>query len=105
MKDNKGFIFLILLVLVAMHVANGQGTESSRAPSSVSETKLDTTSVSNHTFKYTYSGQAWQVDVNNKKWADAFDEAAQKCFKHFYKKGTGEQTGLDVIDVCANPSY
>lgn len=35
---------------------------------------------------------------------DAFEKAADACFKHFKNgKKLTEDRGLDIIDVCANP--
>jgi len=47
------------------------------------------------TFKYSRTAASYE---------EAFEDAAQACFKHF-KSGRrlSENEGLDIIDVCANP--
>lgn len=57
-----------------------------------------------YTFKYQLSGQSLEIKRSAGSYEEAFDTAAQQCFK-FYK-GSGkvsEDRGLDIIDVCANP--
>ncbi|MGZ3772093.1 MAG: hypothetical protein ACXVCY_08580 [Pseudobdellovibrionaceae bacterium] len=55
-------------------------------------------------FKYSLSGQTFEVRHPAGSYEEAYEKAAQKCFD-FYK-GSGkvsENRGLDIIDVCANP--
>lgn len=59
---------------------------------------------STYTFKFQYSGEVLEIRKPASSYEDAFDQAAQECFRHF--KGAGrisEDKGLDIIDVCANP--
>lgn len=56
------------------------------------------------TFKYSLSGESLEVKRKAASYEEAFETAAQDCFKHF--KGTSyltEDRGLDIIDTCANP--
>ena len=46
-------------------------------------------------FKYSRTAASYE---------EAFEDAAQACFKHFKNgKHLSENAGLDIIDVCANP--
>lgn len=57
-----------------------------------------------YTFKYSLSGSTFEVKRTAASYEDAFEQAAQQCFKYY--KGSGkvsEERGLDIIDVCANP--
>ena len=57
-----------------------------------------------YVFKYSLSGKTLEIRKPASSYEDAFEQAAQQCFK-FYK-GSGklsEDRGLDIIDVCANP--
>lgn len=57
-----------------------------------------------YTFKYNFSGKTLQLRELAGSYEEAYEQAAQQCFK-FYK-GAGkvsEDRGLDIIDVCANP--
>lgn len=55
-------------------------------------------------FKYKLSGKTLEIRSPANSYEEAFEQAAQQCFKHY--KGNGkisENRGLDIIDVCANP--
>ncbi|MNK08136.1 hypothetical protein D3C87_260640 [compost metagenome] len=57
-----------------------------------------------YTFKYNLSGETLEIRRPAQSYEDAFEAAAQQCFRHY--KGSGkvsEDRGLDIIDVCANP--
>ncbi|MEN0058694.1 MAG: hypothetical protein AAGB31_07655 [Bdellovibrio sp.] len=57
-----------------------------------------------YAFKFKLQGQSLELREPAHSYDEAFDRAAQKCFKFF--KGSGpvsENRGLDIIDVCANP--
>ncbi len=63
-----------------------------------------TDSSKDYTFKYQMSGEKLEITRSADSYEEAYEQAAQQCFKHF--KGTGslsEDKGLDIIDVCANP--
>lgn len=63
-----------------------------------------TANTKDYTFKYQLSGEKLEITRNADSYEEAYEQAAQQCFKHF--KGTGslsEDRGLDIIDVCANP--
>ena len=48
--------------------------------------------------------ETWLHKETANSYEDAFDSAAQQCFRHY--KGEGKVTedrGLDIIDICANP--
>lgn len=56
------------------------------------------------TFKYKLSGQVFEVKRSAASYEEAFEVAADTCFKHFKGEGqVSEDRGLDIIDVCANP--
>lgn len=57
-----------------------------------------------YTFKYQLSGEKLEITRSADSYEEAYEQAAQQCFKHF--KGNSflsEDRGLDIIDVCANP--
>ena len=57
-----------------------------------------------YSFKYSLKGDSLEIRRPAQSYEDAFEAAAQQCFNYY--KGSekiGEQRGLDIIDVCANP--
>lgn len=57
-----------------------------------------------YTFKYMLKGESLQIKMQGKDQEEAFDRAAQQCWKHYIKKQKfTSDYGLDVIDICANP--
>jgi hypothetical protein len=57
-----------------------------------------------YSFRFKMNGETFEYTQKASSYDQAFERAAQTCFKHF-KKGQrlNESTGLDIIDVCANP--
>lgn len=57
-----------------------------------------------YTFKFKFENQVFEYSQKSTSFEEAFDKAAQACYKHF-KAGRrlSEDRGLDIIDVCANP--
>lgn len=57
-------------------------------------------------FSFKYKAETFEITKKAKDEYAALDSAATECFRHF-KKSEGnhlsEKTGLDIIDVCANP--
>ena len=61
-------------------------------------------SVKEYNFKFKMSGQTLELTEQAASYEEAYERAAQQCFRHF--KGQSrvtESRGLDIIDVCANP--
>lgn len=58
-----------------------------------------------YTFKFQYRGESLEVRKPANSYEDAFEQAADTCFRHFKgnKAKISEDEGLDIIDVCANP--
>ncbi len=57
-----------------------------------------------YTFKYKLAGDILEIRKPAASYEDAFEQAAQQCFKYFKGHGqVSEDRGLDIIDVCANP--
>jgi hypothetical protein len=56
-------------------------------------------------FVTTYNGGTLQFKTEAKTWEEAYTKEAQFCFDFFTKrvKLMTEETGLDIIDACANP--
>ncbi|MGZ3771638.1 MAG: hypothetical protein ACXVCP_19365 [Bdellovibrio sp.] len=57
-----------------------------------------------YVFKYNLSGESLEIRSPANTYEEAYEKAAQQCFRHY--KGAGkvsENRGLDIIDVCANP--
>ncbi len=50
------------------------------------------------------NSETYEYSLNASSYEEAFDKAAQSCFRHF-KQGrrVSQDQGLDIIDVCANP--
>ena len=62
-------------------------------------------SVKTYTFSYkTPKSQPLQIKMSAKSYEEAFKAAAKDCFKKL-TQGVypGEEKGLDIIDICANP--
>jgi hypothetical protein len=55
-------------------------------------------------FKFKHKGDKFEYTQKEDSYEEAYEKAAQACFRH-YKAGrhVSEDTGLDIIDVCANP--
>lgn len=54
--------------------------------------------------KSTQNVEVFEFSSTAPSYEDAFERAADACFKHFKNgKKLTEDSGLDIIDVCANP--
>lgn len=57
-----------------------------------------------YVFKYKMAGNSLEIKRSAPSYEDAFEGAAQECFKYYKGQGrVSEDRGLDIIDVCANP--
>jgi len=57
-----------------------------------------------YAFKFNLQGDVYEYNQKAATYEEAFEQAAQACFSHFKAgKKVGEQRGMDIIDVCANP--
>jgi hypothetical protein len=59
-----------------------------------------------YTFKFKLKGETLEIRRPASTYEEAYEKAASSCFDHFRKAYGGrvsEDTGLDIIDVCANP--
>lgn len=59
-----------------------------------------------YTFKYKYEGEVLEIRRPAGSYEEAFEKAADACFRHYKTLKGGrlsEDQGLDVIDTCANP--
>ncbi|MFN7262686.1 MAG: hypothetical protein ACK5P6_05410 [Pseudobdellovibrionaceae bacterium] len=57
-----------------------------------------------YSFRFKMHGETFDYSQKAASYDQAFERAAQTCYKHFKKgKRLSESTGLDIIDVCANP--
>lgn len=58
-----------------------------------------------YTFQFEYAGERLEVRRPAHSFEDAYEHAAEVCFKHYkeLKQNLTEDDGLDIIDVCANP--
>jgi hypothetical protein len=56
-------------------------------------------------FKYKVSkSQSFQIQKKAASFEDAFKAAAKDCYKQMTQgKYPGEEKGLEIIDICANP--
>ncbi len=55
-------------------------------------------------FKFQYQGEKLEIEKPAGSYEEAFQKAAEICFKHYRQgKALSEDQGLDIIDVCANP--
>ena len=57
-----------------------------------------------YSFKFHLKGEKFEYSQKSATYEEAFERAAKACYQH-YKGGRhlSEDTGLDIIDVCANP--
>ena len=55
-------------------------------------------------FKFSLKGATFEYKQSSSSFEEAYERAAKACYSH-YKDGKRltEDTGLDIIDVCANP--
>lgn len=62
-------------------------------------------SIKTYTFSYkTPKNQSLQIKMNAKSYEEAYKAAAKDCFQKLtHGKYPGEEKGLDIIDICANP--
>lgn len=55
-------------------------------------------------FQFKYASESLVLETKAKNFEEALPRLAQVCFDHFKKNvKLTESTGLDIIDVCANP--
>lgn len=58
----------------------------------------------NYSFKFKLNTQTYEYSAKSSSYEDAFEKAAQSCYKHFKgSRSISEDQGLEIIDVCANP--
>lgn len=57
-----------------------------------------------YSFRFNLKGQILELSQKGESYNEAYEKAAQACFKYF-KGGRhiSQDRGLDIIDVCANP--
>ena len=56
-------------------------------------------------FQFKMQGETFRYELQETSFQQAFEIAAQACFRHFKgSRSVSENRGLDIIDVCANPS-
>lgn len=57
-----------------------------------------------YAFKFKMNQETYEYTASSTSYEDAYEKAAKSCYQHF-KGGRriSEDTGLDIIDVCANP--
>ncbi len=83
----------LLIVAAFMTMAQSAGAWISTAPAQ-----------KEYNFKFQLKGQTLELKKSAVSYEDAFEAAAQQCFKFFKGEGRiSEERGLDIIDVCANP--
>jgi hypothetical protein len=55
-------------------------------------------------FKFSFQTKVYENEQRAGSWDEAYERAAQSCFSHFKgSRGIAKETGLDIIDACANP--
>jgi hypothetical protein len=55
-------------------------------------------------FSFKLKSRNYKTETRAKSFEEAFEQAAKDCYTH-YKNGlpVTEESGLDIIDACANP--
>lgn len=87
---------LLILGLVFVFILNLSLSASAATPEDAGDRQF--------VFKFKLKGETYEYSQRSGSYEEAFEKAAQACFKH-YKGGrrVSEDQGLDIIDVCANP--
>ena len=104
-------ILMVTLLLAANYFAsdmlifkNQSGSQRSPA-SSVERIKNNSSAGKIWSFKYKdLSKQSFSIKKEAKSYEEAYKSASKECFKILTDgKYPGEEKGLDIIDICANP--
>jgi hypothetical protein len=93
--------FLALSFTVTHHYSDSpQLKSSSRAPASVS-----VSSKKSWAFQYKdLTKKPFQIKKEASSYEEAYKSASRECFQQLTGgKYPGEEKGLDIIDICANP--
>ena len=94
MKKQIRFYALLMMYVFTM-AAPIAFAATDRSPSS---------SAKEFTFKYQYKNDRLEIKTKSNSWEEAFQMASQQCFTKLTKnRDINYDTGMDVIDVCANP--
>jgi hypothetical protein len=92
--------FLALSFSINNHYSDSTELKASRAPASASLTAKKSWS-----FKYKDLAQKpFQIKKEASNYEEAYKSASRECFQQLTGgQYPGEEKGLDIIDICANP--
>ncbi len=92
--------FLALSFSINNHYSDSVEFKTSRAPASAS-----LTSKKSWSFQYKdLSKKPFQIKKEAFSYEEAYKSASHECFQQLTGgKYPGEEKGLDIIDICANP--
>ena len=99
---NLILVFFVLAVLVVHNVSDNSNSNRGPASESVDAWPQWKTKEGSYKFFFRYKGELLVIEKKTQS-TEAYNQASLECFKHFNKVYVDEETGLDVIDVCANP--
>ncbi len=99
---KAALVILVLLVtnfVASVHLTRHKIEDSQRAPAS--------SQLENKTWSFKYKDltkQSFSIKKQAKNYEEAFKSASKECFQ-ILTDGVypGEEKGLDIIDICANP--
>ncbi len=92
--------FLALSFSINLHYADSTEMKTVRAPASASLTAKKSWS-----FKYKdLTQKPFQIKKEASSYEEAYKSASHECFQQLTDGHyPGEEKGLDIIDICANP--
>lgn len=102
-RNIKGLLFVFLIFLITLNFVKSCKSQPVRTTVSA-PTADDPQKMKSFSFVYKFKSEIFTQQVKSTSQELAFKESARKCFDHFTKgKYPGEETGLSIIDSCANP--
>lgn len=92
--------FLALSFTVTNHYSDSTELKGSRAPASATESARKSWA-----FQYKdLAKKPFQIKKEASSYEEAYKSASRECFQQLTGgKYPGEEKGLDIIDICANP--
>ena len=95
----------LVLSFSATHLYDGNQTESQVARRQPASAAVSLNDKKSWLFNYKdLSKKSFQIKKTANSYEEAFKSASRECFQQLTAgKYPGEEKGLDIIDICANP--